>query len=115
MVNNEDREVTNGMIDRAVAYVIFHFASEERMMQEAGYPGYESHRADHEKQVEQLVAFQEKAKTSKGPIATTVIAFLRDWLAPHIQGSDRHVGMHLKPQSPMIPSAPERDDVKLAI
>jgi hemerythrin len=114
MVNNEGSEVTNGMIERGVAYVRFHFASEERMMLESGFPGYEEHRVGHEKQLEELVAFQEKAKASKGPITMEVIGFLRDWLVPHIQKSDRHVGMYLS--APLaIRSVADLDDAKLAV
>jgi len=113
MVNNIGLEATKLMLDKVVSYTRFHFASEERLLLETGHPGYEEHRADHEKQMEKVVAFQEKAKAN-GPMAMEEIRFLRDWLEPHIQNSDMPVGLHWKQQS-TLPSAPERDDAKLAV
>ncbi len=114
MVNHEPPEVTEPLLDKVVGYTRFHFAAEEKLMQESGYRGYEQHHASHERLLEQVVAFQEKAKASKAPVTMEAIRFLRDWLEPHIRGADMHVGLHLRMQS-MERAASEQDDAKLAI
>ncbi|MGA2596694.1 MAG: bacteriohemerythrin [Bryobacteraceae bacterium] len=113
MVSNAGSEVTKPMLEKVADYTRFHFSSEERMMLETGYPGYEEHHASHEKQIEKFAAFQDKAKTN-GPMVMEAIRFLRDWPEPHIQRADMPVGLHWKRQTAMR-SAPGQDDAKLAV
>jgi hemerythrin len=96
MVNGLGNDVVEVLLDKVVAYTRHHFASEECLMKESAYPGYEKHRADHEKLAVQIAEFQEKIKDRKVAVAVELIRFLRDWLDHHIHGADLKLGIYLR-------------------
>lgn len=76
------------------AYVADHFAAEERLMKEAGFPGLEAHAADHLRFRQDLAAVARDLRRT-GPtalVALTVHNWLSDWLRMHIGGVDRELG-----------------------
>jgi hemerythrin len=87
-----------GEVERLVkyltAYVVEHFAAEERYMREIGYPGLEGHRAAHDtfrEDFAEMVADYGK----KGPtplVALTMHNWLSDWLRRHVGGLDVEIG-----------------------
>lgn len=83
------RAYFSSVIKKAVAYVKEHFATEERMLQEAGYPDFQVHKKQHEEFIrtilEQVKAFQEGRKFVPNHFAR----YLRDWTLEHIAVSDR--------------------------
>lgn len=84
------KEVVSGLVD----YTVDHFAFEERLMKETGYPDFANHKAKHE----DLLATV-RSKTSEfmaGSVsAHEIIAFLTEWLTIHIQKTDRVLAKHL--------------------
>ncbi|AEJ19143.1 bacteriohemerythrin [Gracilinema caldarium] len=83
------RAYFGSVIKKAVAYVKDHFATEERMLQEAGYPDYQNHKKQHEAFIrtilEEVKAFQEGRKFVPNHFAR----YLRDWTLEHIAVSDQ--------------------------
>lgn len=77
-------------------YAKEHFASEERFMQEIGYPGLEAHRAAHQAFREELAElagdFQRKGATAL--VALSVHNWLSDWLRRHVSGLDLEIGRY---------------------
>jgi len=96
MVNGRGTEVVEGLLDQLVAYTCHHFASEERLMKESGYPDYAQHHASHEKLSGEVREFQVRVKARKVAVTLEMMRFLRDWLDHHIRGADKKVGAHLK-------------------
>jgi hemerythrin len=75
-------------------YVVQHFAAEERLMKEAGYPGLEAHAAAH-KAFRTDFAGMVKDFRRTGPtalVALTIHNWLSDWLRMHIGGVDQEFG-----------------------
>jgi hemerythrin-like metal-binding protein len=78
-----------------VTYIGEHFANEERLMREYGYPNADAHIAAHGRladRVEKMVAQQDQGMT---PTLDELIIFLRQWLISHILQTDRALGMEL--------------------
>ena len=98
MVNGHGKEIIESLLDKLVSYTSHHFASEERLMKESGYPGYQQHHADHEKLASQVLEYQAKVKTRACAVTVEMMRFLRDWLDHHIRGADMKVGVYLKSQ-----------------
>jgi hemerythrin len=96
MVNSRGNDVVEVLLDKVVAYTRRHFASEERLMKESEYPGYEKHQADHAKLAVQIGEFQERIKDQKVAVVVEMIRFLRDWLDHHIYGADMLLGIYLR-------------------
>jgi len=84
-------ESVQWVIQELTLYANEHFAREERLMAEAGYPGLDAHREAHRAFIEWLTS----VKTAHGAnaetrhyLAGTVREFLQGWLADHIMETD---------------------------
>ena len=70
-------------------YVEYHFAREEEVMENAGYPDLIAHMNRHRnlaRTVRSLVTMH--AENPAQPLGDDVLAFLKDWLTGHIIESD---------------------------
>ena len=82
------------VLDELITYTASHFANEEKLMREAGYPAYDEHKAAHEALVAQVL--ETKKKFAQGTaLSQEVMSFLKNWLVNHIQGMDKRYGPHL--------------------
>lgn len=65
-----------------------HFALEELLMREAGYPEYQAHKDDHEKLLDQIhdlaFSFSEDPETGRA----LMVNQLSDWFSRHFSGFD---------------------------
>jgi hemerythrin len=96
MQGGHGKEKLGGILDRLVQYTKFHFAREEKLFAETGYPASGPHKEQHEALTRQVIEVQKKYNA--GAVATLsvdVMHFLRDWLVKHIQGSDQSYRAHL--------------------
>ncbi|MFH1982046.1 MAG: bacteriohemerythrin [Pseudomonadota bacterium] len=84
-------KVLNGL----VSYTKTHFADEEKLMADGGYPDVDAHRQKHEKMAAKVGAFYQQYRegTISNPIQIT--NFLKDWLVKHIMETDRQYGPYL--------------------
>jgi hemerythrin len=82
-------------LDGVVAYTLSHFAAEEALMNRSAYPGYERHKAEHDKLTAQAKVLQEKARTAKSLLTLEVAKFLQHWLIDHIASQDKAYSAHL--------------------
>ncbi len=79
-------------------YVIIHFADEEQLQQEIGYPGFEKHRQIHENFKAEVQAFaktvelegfnEEKVQEFSAKVMT--------WLIMHVGREDQKIGEFLR-------------------
>lgn len=80
------------------SYVIEHFAEEDRIMVDAGYPKIGSHRAEHRQFLAELELLRNELK-SEGPTRLFVIRVgnrVTQWLREHIYRTDRMLGEWLR-------------------
>ncbi|HEX9078285.1 MAG TPA: bacteriohemerythrin [Desulfuromonadaceae bacterium] len=94
MRSGHGRESVGSILDELTDYVRTHLSDEERLMREAGYPGYEAQRRAHERLVGQVMEIREKFRNGT-VLSIEVMGFLKRWLIDHIQGMDKHYGPHL--------------------
>ncbi len=90
-----DRAVIGEKLDTLINYVVEHFAEEERLMTETGYPGYANHKAEHTKLLETCGGVAAKFKAGELDITQDTTAFVKDWLVSHIPNVDMYYGPHL--------------------
>jgi hemerythrin-like metal-binding protein len=77
-------------------YAEVHFALEERLMEEAGYPGLAAHRTAHEELTEQVGIYQDRFQSGQAIPSVEMMLFMRDWLTSHILAMDKKMGPHLR-------------------
>jgi len=83
--NGHSVRVMGGVLRKLSDYTNAHFAAEEALMAEAGYPGLEAHRAMHQILAEEVRRFHREYKVDPRPfVAAELVDFLRDWLVGHI-------------------------------
>jgi len=88
-------EVIGEVLKSLVAYTQSHFADEERLMKQHGYPDYENHKKEHNQLVMQVQDVNRKVQQGSPALTQSVMLFLRDWLVKHIQGEDKKYGPFL--------------------
>ena len=76
-------------------YVRIHFATEERLMRESGYPRLEWHVAKHRAFEMKTAALVRSASLDADPVPVVLLNYLRDWLTRHILETDRTLIGHL--------------------
>lgn len=96
-VAGREREEVVSMLDFLDRYVAIHFATEEGLQREHGYPGYDSHRAEHAVFLYRLQCFREElaAAAPSRDFVLRVNQTLIDWLKSHILGVDKDAGKFL--------------------
>ena len=96
MSAGQGRASMGRILDRLVHYTAVHFAHEERLMEEYGYPGLSRHKAEHEALTKQVLAFQAELQSGRASMTVQVLQFLKNWLERHIKVSDRAFAPCLK-------------------
>ena len=83
-----------------LAYAIYHFNTEEQLMQQHGYAAAspeeaKAHLAAHRSFSEQVVALRDKARAGKPDAREVLLAFLKNWLTNHIMTTDKRLGQFI--------------------
>ncbi len=84
-----------------LSYAIYHFETEEEMMQDYDYKAfsqeeYETHMKQHRDFSAQVVAVRESIKVRDPISKEALIDFLTDWLINHINNTDKRLAAFLK-------------------
>ena len=95
MKEGKGKEVLEKILNGLIQYTSTHFAEEERLMKQHGYPDYEQHKKEHNQLVLQVLDLQKNHKEGKAILTQSVMTFLKDWLQKHIQGEDKNYGPFL--------------------
>lgn len=86
--------VARQCLDELVDYTATHFAEEEKLMVESGYPDYPAHRQIHIALVDHVKDLQRKLDSGQAAITFELLHFLRVWLMRHINEVDRRFGAY---------------------
>lgn len=70
-------------------YTVYHFRAEEAVLAKYEYPGYRSHRDDHDDLARQVLDFKDRFEAGKAVLSMELMKFLTEWLTNHILGADR--------------------------
>lgn len=83
-------EIVSESLNAFIAYMQAHFMSEERLMQEARYPSYRMHKAEHDRVLNEARYTEMEWRNRKNVQALR--AYLEDdvvaWLEQHIKAMD---------------------------
>ncbi|MBJ6724542.1 bacteriohemerythrin [Geomesophilobacter sediminis] len=86
------KEVMGKVLDNLIQYTATHFKDEELLMKQHNFPDFDRHKKEHDQLVSQVLAVQKQFHSSSLPISSSVMEFLKNWLAKHIQGDDAKYG-----------------------
>jgi hemerythrin len=84
----EEKEYFQEVIEQAVQYVKFHFATEEKYMTSIGFPGYAEHKKAHEQFVLTVITTIKDFNEGNKMTLENFANFLKDWVLTHIAKVD---------------------------
>ena len=81
-------------------YVMEHFAAEEKLQVQSGYPGYAMHRSQHTRFIADITRLATAFKTDGATLSLVIMTnkTLTAWLVQHIGKSDMELADHLREQ-----------------
>ena len=91
-INDYGRDLREGLgyknimiiFQELVAYVKFHFKTEEDLMIKYQFPGYEKHKVNHGAFTAELAKFIKRNMEGEKLIGHDIHKYLREWLVDHI-------------------------------
>ena len=89
-------DVLDDIFDGLIAYIEFHFAREEKVIEACDYPGAKAHQEEHAEFTQHIYDLRDRHVRGTGPAIThESLHYLRSWLNHHIMtdASDTTVGM----------------------
>lgn len=88
------------------AYLESHFENEEDWMQQASYPDYAAHAAEHAALLARFKELTPRVKAQPAKEASTLFSLLDGWQQRHVRGTDRQLAeflnrcnLHLEPRT----------------
>jgi hemerythrin-like metal-binding protein len=89
----EATELIGRQFEELVLYTRFHFSTEERLMEQNGYPDQHEHRQSHLRLLSDIGHIKARLHQGSELIALQTI---KDWLLGHIETSDKLLGAYLR-------------------
>jgi len=86
-----EKEALEALVD----YTKFHFAREEKLLEQNNYPDFAAHKLQHQKMIAEVEHFVQKYHEQGHDALAEVGDFLSAWLINHINGTDRQYSQHL--------------------
>jgi hemerythrin len=92
MAKGHAKNVIGKILGELIAYCSNHFAAEEKLFDQHGYPDTADHKEKHHKMTAKVLALQQQFEQGKATITLDVMDFLQQWLDKHILGTDKKYG-----------------------
>ncbi|WP_210395543.1 bacteriohemerythrin [Motiliproteus sediminis] len=84
-------EQLNRMFIGLVDHIETHFRDEEALMRQLRHPEFGSHRAEHQRLLEQVREVRDRAKQGQVVLTLQMLSFLRGWVRDHILNEDSKI------------------------
>lgn len=76
-------------------YALYHFASEEQLLEKYNYPGLEEHKKEHAVFADRAKEFRERYSAGEKKLAAEIKEWLENWISSHILEIDCRYGEFL--------------------
>jgi len=96
MRDGKGSHVAPDVLAKLVVYARKHFDGEEKLMLQANYPEYESHKAEHEKFAAEVKNMIQQIEEGKIANSIKLLDFLQKWLQTHILTVDKKYSSFLQ-------------------
>ena len=87
------------IFDKLHEYTLTHFATEEQLMAQHGFPADQDHHANHRALEHSLAQLVSRAEHGEPLVSLQAMNFLRQWLYHHIDDVDRRLAEFLLKQA----------------
>lgn len=92
--SNNEKAILEQALRRLQTYALFHFGTEESLLNEAGIPHDHSvaHRASHKAFTDRIARLKKTADEGSSSALPDLLDYLQSWLPGHILKSDKALG-----------------------
>ena len=99
IMNHRDKQALDGAFECLVSFTRVHFAHEEQLLFEAGYPGAAAHKREHESMIQKMQDLQARFRIGE-PLEMRVdgMELLKSWHFNHMHGADQEYVPYLETQ-----------------
>ncbi|MCW8847747.1 MAG: hemerythrin family protein [Sedimenticola sp.] len=93
----EKQSITDktNILDQLINYTEVHFMSEQLIMRQHSYEGYNEHNVEHDNLMEQLLIMKDRVLSKETSVGSQLLNELRDLLITHIATQDRKLTNYL--------------------
>lgn len=95
LVRGQGREQVSEALNRLIEFTRMHFASEEQLLEQQGFPGTAEHRDAHQKLLGQIEEAALRTQHNDDLQMRSILLFLREWYMTHIEELDSQYGVWL--------------------
>jgi len=90
LIDNRETDAITLKLNELVNHTVEHFAGEEKMMLEKGFPPYQMHKTEHDKALSQMKEVVEHWKKHKdfNALDHYIKVFMPAWLVQHVSTMD---------------------------
>jgi hemerythrin len=92
VVSGRGREQVSELLDRLIEFTRMHYWSEERLLEEQGFPGLTRHRAAHHSLLAQMLESAHRLQYGEGVEMSAMLDQLRHGYMEHTEGLDQEYG-----------------------
>jgi hemerythrin len=92
VVRGAGREEVSEVLDRLIEFTRMHFATEEQLLEQTGFPALAAHRVEHHRVLAQILESAHRAQHGEEVHMHSLLIFLRDWYVTHIGSLDQEYG-----------------------
>jgi hemerythrin len=89
LVAEQGQEALADIVGRMLDYAAYHFATEESLLKNHGFPLFGSHQREHEGFTAKAQEYKRRIDRKGFVLTLEVIHFLKDWLSDHILVNDK--------------------------
>jgi len=89
VVEGDERSTLDNVLAELIDYTVYHFNTEEKMLEEQNYPELDIQKQEHNELTGQVIELQTKFRDGSATISFEVLDFLSNWLTTHTMGSDQ--------------------------
>lgn len=82
-------------LESLIGFLEAHFLSEQIVMREQAYPGYDAHQQEHDEAIALMRRLQDRFLAGDLAASEELMRALRGWLVGHIQSADRVLAGYL--------------------
>ncbi len=94
-VMSAKKDTLGNVLSGMVNYTVYHFSTEEQLMEKYAYPDMQQHRDAHAAFTERVMNYFDQYQNGAGSDMEGVLAFLKDWWINHIMETDVKLGLFL--------------------
>lgn len=102
VTDGKDKRIVNNVLRKLREYTVFHFSSEEGLMEKARYDKRAEHANEHARLKREVKDYQRMVYEHENLTPDAILEFLKNWLLGHILTYDREFArfIHEKKTTP---------------